>query len=72
MQFPNCPLCGTVTRMSRRFGDERNGYADTVTVQCVGCGCNVSVTGDTSKGGYANNENLETKLHAKWGKRTTT
>lgn len=71
MQFPNCPLCDRMVTISKRSGDERDGYQDTLTVSCTSCGCNASVSGDTSKGGYADNSNLREKLYAKWSKRPT-
>lgn len=65
-----CPFCGEHATISVRSGDERDGYCDTHTITCSGCGCRISASGDTSKGGYADNSKVRSNLLTKWNKRT--
>lgn len=64
-----CPFCGSSPRKCNEWGDERNGYADTVVYQCTGCGVQIGATGDTSKPGYADNSKIEEQALAKWNRR---
>lgn len=70
MQFlENCPFCGERPTVHRISGDERDGYADKVVIKCESCGCSQFTSGDTSKGGYADNSKVEAKAAAKWNRR---
>lgn len=65
-----CPFCGGVAKRGVTSGDVRDAYADTVFYKCIGCGVSLGATGDTSKGGYANNSKIEKQALEKWNTRT--
>lgn len=65
-----CPLCNSNNiKCSTRTGNEQIGYADTVTIACDDCGCNISRRGDTSKGGYADNSKCKREALNAWNMR---
>lgn len=64
-----CPFCGADAKRFIEMGDERNAYADTVFYQCIGCGVGLGATGDTNKGGYADNSKIEKQALIKWNTR---
>lgn len=64
-----CPFCGGDAGCNRRSGDERDGYADLVTIFCTGCGVRVAASGDTSKGGYADNSTVYERAIGAWNRR---
>lgn len=65
-----CPFCGGEAQRHMNYGDERNGYAMTVFYRCKECFVQRGATGDTSKGGYADNSTVEDRALAKWNQRT--
>lgn len=65
-----CPFCGCSAKYSYEHGDERDGYTNRAIYTCNGCGVSVSASGDTSKGGYADNTKIEAQALAKWNRRT--
>lgn len=56
MTLAPCPLpkCGAPAEKADRGGDERNGYAHTVTIACTKCGVALTRTDRSNpRGGYA-------------------
>jgi|ERR1700712_5315183 len=64
-----CPFCGGAAQKIRSSGDERDGYADHVSSICSGCGCRRGAVGDSRKGGYADNSQVEALALAAWNTR---
>jgi Lar family restriction alleviation protein len=64
-----CPFCGGRAAASTSYGDERDGYAERVIVECAGCGVRVGARGDSSKGGYADNSTVKQRAYAAWNRR---
>ena len=69
MELKPCPFCGGPAKPNNTYGDERDGYTQTVTVRCNGCGARVTASGDTSKGGYADNSTAEARAIEAWDRR---
>lgn len=65
----SCPFCGATPLRKRVNHDERMGYALEIVYSCPGCGCSKSAVGDTSKGGYADNSNVEAEALVNWNAR---
>jgi len=66
-----CPLDNGRAVLSVRADDERNAYCEHATVACTTCGCSVTRSGDTSKGGYADNSRVKADAIAAWNRRSS-
>lgn len=65
-----CPFCGgEASKESKGLGDAY-AYASEVSYTCKSCGCSRAATGDTSKGGYADNSTVEKRALKAWNTRT--
>ena len=64
-----CPFCGNEARKISTSLDERFGYALEVSYGCPVCGFRLSARGDSSKGGYADNHDVEEAALRKWNAR---
>lgn len=64
-----CPHCGGRPTVSTRTDDERNAYCAHVTIECSQCGSELTRSGDTTKGGYADNRRAQSDAIAAWNAR---
>lgn len=71
-QLKPCPFCGGMPTCRKVRLDERFAYAERVTYSCEPCGLSLGATGDTSKGGYADNSKVEAMALAAWNRRAPT
>lgn len=63
-----CPFCGGIPEKRVTNLDERFAYAKQIIYQCQ-CGCSRGSTGDSIKGGYADNSTVEQRALAAWNTR---